>query len=608
VGTQSGTIFEAAAGPWLQANRWAQVGGRIEEVEHEPVETVVGWNLASQFDILVESVHAYFFFGFGAVPKSVKACSDAIREVKARVLSQSRLGIESIHLEYLEFKTAEMNFVLARERFSLLESWDSRIFSDLDLHFGGIDQLAASIVLGLNVSMDMAKVLNERGLMRLIDFRVLLNANVPRRLLENTLFLWIHLQAEIGLPRIRVLSVVMHEENVHSRLKEIVESECALDGGIMYENWIHLNNRGASQLRSILQTGRPLPYRSAVASNTFRFLFFVAKGELKRCYDGISRACTDFGQQNCAHLSESHQQDTLVAQTILNSNSITYLNYGQDCEDSVSTWSANSTGGFMSLQSEVSHVGKTTFMIDSARILAWHGIRKTGDTNILLFGPFGHEMSQALSLERMNIHGFRFHLDETNKSLVDLFFDPENFGFCSGVKFVALHQLKLFKANRKDLNKDEHDVAQIEHFLSFHNSGMRPELLDISEVRHEHRRSSVKMSQACNAYLNRTGKIGAQYLTKLRSLNTYERVWNFKIMPGSPAFFVQDIARWGLDRENLAIILRTFNPHLIVEVGSWKGRTTVFMAQWMQTREDRCCGIILCTDTWLGTGAPTQHF
>lgn len=65
----------------------------------------------------------------------------------------------------------------------------------------------------------------------------------------------------------------------------------------------------------------------------------------------------------------------------------------------------------------------------------------------------------------------------------------------------------------------------------------------------------------------------------------------------------EDLQGWGSDHPVFAEAIRALKPRLIVEVGTWKGRSAVRMADICKT-----AGIettIVCVDTWLGS---PEHF
>ena len=73
--------------------------------------------------------------------------------------------------------------------------------------------------------------------------------------------------------------------------------------------------------------------------------------------------------------------------------------------------------------------------------------------------------------------------------------------------------------------------------------------------------------------------------------------------PSGPAqrWVKRDVASWGLDTRNLLSILKQSNPTFIVEVGSWKGLSAIFMGHWLKMHGRSECRALLCIDSWLGT-------
>lgn len=65
----------------------------------------------------------------------------------------------------------------------------------------------------------------------------------------------------------------------------------------------------------------------------------------------------------------------------------------------------------------------------------------------------------------------------------------------------------------------------------------------------------------------------------------------------------EDLQGWGSDHPLLPQAIRALRPRLIVEVGSWKGRSAVAMAD--ACRQLDLTTTIVCVDTWLGS---PEHF
>lgn len=60
-----------------------------------------------------------------------------------------------------------------------------------------------------------------------------------------------------------------------------------------------------------------------------------------------------------------------------------------------------------------------------------------------------------------------------------------------------------------------------------------------------------------------------------------------------------DMQGWGSDHPILPWTIENLKPSLIIEVGSWKGRSAINMAKKMESLN--IDGEILCVDTWLGS-------
>lgn len=62
--------------------------------------------------------------------------------------------------------------------------------------------------------------------------------------------------------------------------------------------------------------------------------------------------------------------------------------------------------------------------------------------------------------------------------------------------------------------------------------------------------------------------------------------------------FNLDLQGWGSKDPNFRDLINELEPKLIVEVGSWKGGSAVFMAEYLKKLDLNCQ--IICVDTWLG--------
>ena len=62
--------------------------------------------------------------------------------------------------------------------------------------------------------------------------------------------------------------------------------------------------------------------------------------------------------------------------------------------------------------------------------------------------------------------------------------------------------------------------------------------------------------------------------------------------------YPEDLQGWGSTDPNFLKLIDKVNPSLIIEVGTWKGGSAIFMAEYIKQNNLNCK--IICVDTWLG--------
>ena len=65
-----------------------------------------------------------------------------------------------------------------------------------------------------------------------------------------------------------------------------------------------------------------------------------------------------------------------------------------------------------------------------------------------------------------------------------------------------------------------------------------------------------------------------------------------------PAGLLLDLSGWGSTEPNFHALIDEVSPRLIIEVGTWKGASAIFMGSRLKASRLDCS--ILCVDTWLG--------
>jgi hypothetical protein len=87
-------------------------------------------------------------------------------------------------------------------------------------------------------------------------------------------------------------------------------------------------------------------------------------------------------------------------------------------------------------------------------------------------------------------------------------------------------------------------------------------------------------------------RLHEQYLTKIwRDKSPYK---DFPLNS-----YEKDLQGWGSDHHYLTSSITTLKPAVAVEIGVWKGRSSINIAKTMKAQ--KLDGVLFCVDTWLGS-------
>ncbi len=150
--------------------------------------------------------------------------------------------------------------------------------------------------------------------------------------------------------------------------------------------------------------------------------------------------------QHALHINDTHEETKRLAGVLFNRNSIDFLNRSR----------LRGYPGFQSMLEEYRQFlrGKDSndFCVDGSAVLAAYGLRECRDLDFIsrTDGPGPSSL--------VNNHNEELHHHVVSRD--DLLYNPENFFWHSGVKFVALHQMEAMKARRNE-PKDRRDIRLI---------------------------------------------------------------------------------------------------------------------------------------------------
>ena len=156
----------------------------------------------------------------------------------------------------------------------------------------------------------------------------------------------------------------------------------------------------------------------------------------------------DDGTNDSIHSTDSYEECIETARTLLNSNSINFLNNA--CPFKYK----NSLKKLLSFRDSNKN-NMDDIAIDGSTILALYGIRDTNDIDCLLGG-------------NAKIQGCDCHNDEADfykKDVYELIYNTDNYFYYLGMKFITIDLIRSFKKNRAE-KKDLDDVYLIDKNIS----------------------------------------------------------------------------------------------------------------------------------------------
>ncbi len=236
-------------------------------------------------------------------------------------------------------------------------------------------------------------------------------------------------------------------------------------GEIYYEKTITLRNRGAANLMKIVYAGhhwvgsRQNRYQGAVnaaskyfgptRSGRIGIMVFNASGgdavvETKR------KAREFCGIGNCAiHINDHHAETISVGETLLNANSIHWLESAPVCE--IESYSDHLHSFRAAIQDQETAIRDLCF--DSGMVLAAYGLRATRDIDVLHNGY--EEWIAALPSKIGSHNNEARHL---TVPVLEAVYDPRHHFYAHGFKHLSLPDVYAMKQRRNEL-KDRRDTT-----------------------------------------------------------------------------------------------------------------------------------------------------
>ena len=180
-------------------------------------------------------------------------------------------------------------------------------------------------------------------------------------------------------------------------------------------------------------------------------LILVHMNDLSKCVE-LKEKCRElFGLgKHSLHISDYTEDTFRIAASLLNENSIDFLNRGtNDITPSTKQLLAN----YFKTLSTHSQAEKEDYCLTSSLIMEMYGLRQAKDVDYL------HRNNKTLGLGNTGVHDGKW-LSYYHAHKDEIIYNPAHHFYLNGFKFASLNVIEKMKENRKE-PKDVADIAMI---------------------------------------------------------------------------------------------------------------------------------------------------
>ena len=314
--------------------------------------------------------------------------------------------------------------------------------------------------------------------------------HLQKRVIETVVLEYLKIQLHLNLTsQVSMLSLFSKNEDKEKHMRSILRNKCSRDGFIVYEKDVVITKLGMRQLiihmygiqswiKAKINNMKNKFSKSDLARVRFFFFFGRSNTELKHCKHEIRMLYNDSNFKSSAHIPDTPHENLILAEMILNNSSLQLINNGKHTDTCLNIVTEISKNSFLSPINTLPGLYKSRqdIMLDSGIVLDFFGIRKGTDVDVLflsnvdktILGEFNGVQYQAHAFASNVVDDIRpwgeDHLS-SNKTKWDLFYNPDNYGYCYGIKFASLSQITLYKSKRKEPIKDDYDIKLIQSFM-----------------------------------------------------------------------------------------------------------------------------------------------
>ncbi|XP_045159465.1 uncharacterized protein LOC123524916 [Mercenaria mercenaria] len=452
---------------------------------------------SNRFDVIFKMVYAYFYVYKKRVPNVIQyaytehirvwgnfteLCSNTILswfdgKIPCRNKNKESDFILSFHKTIESIKTDGFNS--SRSRIPL---------DNTGFLLNGAHRISAAIILSKNACFEHQSYKESS-----YDwgYKFFEGKGLSEQMSDMVMSEWMKIQ--LKLPSLKslvfIVSVFSNNRGKDDAMRKIVKEQCSKDNGILFEREIKFTKSGMRQLITHMygqqawleaQIQQMLSKFNSTYNAIFLFVYAKRNRDLVQCKNKVRKLYNDKAFKSTAQIPDTIEENVILAEMILNPNSIQLMNYAKNASDckviAKEVASRSSTAPIKTLPGI--HEGRDDVMIDSGTVLGIFGLRQRTDVDLL----FLHKVDKVLlgndhgisiqahafknnSISKGRAWGEDHFTDNGAMDELDLFYDPKNYGYCYGIKFVSLKQLVRYKLKRNESRKDSFDVKLISKFL-----------------------------------------------------------------------------------------------------------------------------------------------
>ena len=350
----------------------------------------------------------------------------------------------------------------------------------------GAHRLSSSIVLSQSVCVQHLSYKKDFT----VNYKYFHSRGLQKSVIEMVVLEYLKIQLHLNLTsQVTILSLFSKDEKKEKTMRSILRNKCSRDGFIVYEKDVFVTKLGMKQLiihmyglqtwiQAKINNMKDIFSKLDLARVRFFFFFGRNSTELKDCKNEIRMLYNDINFKSSVHIPDTPHETLMLAEMILNNSSLQLINNGKHTDKCLDVVTEISKNSFLTPINTLPSLyqSRQDIMLDSGIVLDFYGIRKGTDVDILFLYNVDNTIIGNYNGVQYEAHAFASnvvgdtrpwgedHLS-SNVTKWDLFYNPGNYGYCYGIKFVSLSQISRYKSKRKEPTKDEYDIKLIQSFM-----------------------------------------------------------------------------------------------------------------------------------------------